>query len=135
MFSLNQRLVLATIACGLCAVASSLAQQATEPDLSGPAPPAPKPTPSENVTINLLHRMVERGLLKEEDAEELIKEAESDAAIAHAAAAEKSSKKTASFEPSAPAEGDAETEEPENEVSVTYVPDIVKQQLRDEIRA
>src|SRR4029077_13795985 len=112
MFALNQRLILATIACGLCAVASSLAQQATEPDLSGTAPPAPKPTPSENVTINLLHRMVERRLLKEEDAEELIKEAESDAAIAHAAAAEKNSKKTASSEPSAPADGDAETEEP-----------------------
>ena len=59
----------------LCAAASCLAQQAAESDLSGPPAPAPKPTPSENVTINLLHRMVERGLLKQEDADELIKEA------------------------------------------------------------
>ena len=135
MLSFNQRLILATIAGCLCAAASSLGQQAAESDLSRTAPPTPKPTPSENVTINLLHRMVERGLLKEEDADELIKEAESDAAIARAAAQEKKPKKTASSEPSAPAEDDAETDEPENEVSVTYVPDIVKQQLRDEIRA
>ena len=107
---------------------------------SGRAAPAPKPTPSENVTINLLHRMVERGLLKEEDADELIKEAENDAAIARTAA-KRAKSKTGAQRLSKPPPAEGETPKTEAKparmttVSVSYVPDIVKQQLRDEIRA
>ena len=39
----------------------------------------PKPTPSQNVTINLIHRLVQRGVLTQADADELIKQAEEDA--------------------------------------------------------
>jgi hypothetical protein len=42
----------------------------------------PRPTPSQNVTVNLIHRLVERGVLTKSDADELIKQAEQDAATA-----------------------------------------------------
>jgi Putative porin len=54
------------------------------------AQPSPSPTPiprSQNVTINLINRLVQRGVLTKEDAAELIKEAEEDAAAAKAEAA------------------------------------------------
>jgi hypothetical protein len=61
------------------------------------------------VTINLINRLVERGLLTADDAKELIAQAEADAAEAQAPA--------------------------NDTVSVTYVPEIVRMQIRDEIKA
>jgi len=115
----------------------------------------PKPTPSQNVTINLIHRLVERGVLTKDDADELIKQAEQDAATAREMAKQKRAPSSAENElasqyyaeptpiPSSvarsrtplssppdlapPAEGD-------DAVSVTYVPDVVKEQLREEIK-
>ena len=116
----------------------------------------PKPTPSQNVTVNLIHRLVERGVLTKADADELIKQAEQDAATAREMAVKQNRSQAAPEsdvasqyfteptpiprstarsagppssppEPNPPAEGD-------DEVSVSYVPDIVKQQLRDEIK-
>ena len=91
----------------------------------------PKPTPSQNVTINLIHRLVERGVLTKADADELIKQAEQDAVTAREMSKKRSQRAgdndLAAPEPSSPAEGD-------DAVSVSYVPEIVKQQLRDEIR-
>ncbi len=149
----NKRFIFTILASFFCAATPTMAQQAaapnlfaagssaaqaTEPNLSvADVAPAPKPTPSENVTINLLHRMVERGLLNEGDAEDLIKVAESDAATARAAAKGKRSTSNAGAEPGAPAEGgtEADSSDEEDAVSVSYVPEVVKQQLRDEIRA
>jgi hypothetical protein len=133
----NKHLLVAIIAATCFAAGSIIAQEAAEPAPSAElatADPKPKPTPSENVTINLLHRMVERGLLKEEDADALIKDAENDAAVARASA---KSKKTATADGEAepPAEGESPDRDAEDSVSVSYVPDIVKQQLRDEIKA
>ena len=45
---------------------------------------ASRPRPSQNVTINLINRMVEKGLLTKEDATDLIQQAEGDAAEAKA---------------------------------------------------
>lgn len=73
---------------------------------------------SQNVTINLINRLVERGALSAEDARELIQQAENDAAEARAEAT-----KTATD----PVTNDT--------VSVQYVPEIVKAQIRDEIEA
>src|SRR5262249_51998341 len=50
----------------------------------------PKPTPSQNVTINLINRLVERGVLTQGDATELIKQAEEDAAAARVMAVKQS---------------------------------------------
>jgi len=109
----------------------------------GSATPAAIP-PSQNVTINLINRLVQRGVLTQEDATELIRMAERDAEVAraHAAAAHQTAAAAEvrasaaqaavaqlAVAPSPPAEGPAD-----DEVRVTYVPEIVKQQLRDEIR-
>src|SRR5262249_57589686 len=50
----------------------------------------PKPTPSQNVTVNLINRLVERGVLTQADATELIKQAEEDAAAARVMAVKQS---------------------------------------------
>lgn len=83
------------------------------PPAAGPTPA----TPSQNVTINLINRLVQRGVLTKEDAAELIQQAEEDAAKARAQAAAPT--------PPPPAE---------DEVRVTYVPEVVKSQIRDEIK-
>src|SRR5262245_33573699 len=61
-----------------------------DPALLPPADLAPKgasrPRPSQNVTVNLINRMVEKGLLTREDATDLIQQAESDAIEARATA-------------------------------------------------
>jgi len=117
-------------------------------------PATPQPTPSQNVTINLIHRLVQRGVLTQEDADELIKQAEDDAANARALAArervqpaqaEVPDPSSFSAEPpplttSTVTEQQPLTEAPpeiaaeEDTVHVHYVPEIVKRELRDEIR-
>src|SRR5262249_26969837 len=62
---------------------SPAAKQATLGTVSA----VPRATPSQNVTINLIHRLVERGVLTQADADELIKQAEQDAATARELAA------------------------------------------------
>ncbi len=104
----------------------SLVEAATSADQSPAQPPAPAPsaTPafarSQNVTINLINRLVERGVLTKQDAAELIHMAEEDATAARAEAA------AAQATPAPTPEEDA--------VRVTYVPEVVKRQLREEIK-
>ncbi len=85
-----------------------------------PVPGAASARPSQNVTINLINRLVERGVLTKQDADELIQQAEEDAATARAQAA-------AAAAPTLSAPTD-------DEVRVTYVPEVVKAQIRDEIK-
>jgi len=85
---------------------------AAEPQLA--AAPA-TPTPSQNVTINLINRLVQRNVLSKEDAADLIQQAEADAVAARQAAAQV-----------APASEDT--------VRVTYIPEVVKDQIRDDLR-
>lgn len=124
------------------AIASSLhAQEEAAPEESAPAPalaetldptvgPAlatdlpqePKPAaaaPSENVTINLINRLVTKGILSQEEAKEMIQQAEADAATAAA-------QKDISALPPEPA--------PEDEVRIAYIPDVVRNQMRDQIQ-
>ena len=117
----------------------------------------PKPTPSQSVTINLIHRLVERGVLTKADAEELIKQAEADAETARAMAIKQSksqpapedevasqifaeptpigqsSSTTRAAAPSSPPELNPPAEG-EDEVTVSYVPEVVKEQLREDIK-
>lgn len=83
-----------------------------------PALPNPPPaSPSQNVTINLINRLVQRGVLTQADAAELIKQAEEDAATAKAQA-------ESAHEPAAS----------DDAVHVTYVPETVRAQIRDELK-
>src|SRR5215469_13976786 len=104
----------------------------------------PKPTPSQNVTINLINRLVERGVLTQADATELIKQAEEDAASARVMAVKQSKPQPSGAEevesqfaaeppPSSASELNP-TADGEDAVSVSYVPDVVKEQLREEIK-
>ena len=92
------------------------------PNLDDLPPPTPEPQPekpSQNVTINLINMLVQRGVLTHADADGLIKQAAADAARARAEA-----EADAAMLPSG---GDG--------VRVTYVPETVKAQIRDEIKA
>ena len=87
------------------------------PPLEDPVAPTPHAAagPSQNVTVNLINRLVKKGVLTAEDASDLIQQAEADAAMAKAQA-----------EANATANEDA--------VRVTYIPEVVKTQLREQIR-
>ena len=73
--------------------------------------------PSENATINLVRLLVKRGVLTQADADGIIAQANADAAAAQKAAG------TANAAPAAP-----------GQVRVTYVPAVVRNQIKEELR-
>lgn len=113
-----------------------------EADLMAAAEPPIKldrPSPSQNVTINLINRLVERGVLPKEDAELLIKQAEADAAVAReqADSTQVTATQAAMLAQAAAQAAAQATPDPvaEGTVRVTYIPEIVKAQMRDQIKA
>jgi Putative porin len=117
------------------------------------------PTPSQNVVINLINRLVQRGVLTKEDASDLIQQAEADAARAKEEVAKASTAppgtdfaqssllppvgelRNATADSQVAAQPTSPSEEippalqpgPDNTVRVTYIPEIVKNQLRQQI--
>jgi len=118
------------------AASGQLFAKADTPQLN--SPPVAGPTPTQNVVINLINRLVDRGILPKEDAVELVRQAEADAvhareqaemtagAVTQVAAMAQAAAQAAADASAAPAGGDA--------VRVTYIPEIVKAQMRDQIR-
>ncbi len=103
------------------------------PDKMAASAPPPVP-PSENVTLNLINRLVQRGILTKEDAGDLIKQAKDDAkmaaqqaALTQQAAQQAAVAQQAAMEAAAPPSSD-------ESVSVSYVPEIVKTEMRNEIK-
>jgi hypothetical protein len=103
------------------------------PDVMAASAPPPV-APSENVTLNLINRLVQRGILTKEDAGDLIRQAKEDAQrasqqsqIAHQAATQAATAQQMAMEAAAPPSSD-------DAVSVSYVPEIVKAEMRDEIK-
>ena len=89
-------------------------------------PPEPKPAaaaaPTSNVTVNLINRLVEKQILTREEADEMIKQAQADAvAVAQNAAAQ------ADIAALPPAPGP-------DDMRVTYIPEVVKNNMRDQIK-
>ena len=78
-------------------------------------------SPTANVTINLIHLMVKRGLIKQSDADDLVHQAQQEAA-----AAQQQTAANAVL---------PEANPPEDAVAVAYVPDVVKNQIREEVTA
>jgi hypothetical protein len=123
---------------------------ATDP---APPPTPPSPGPSSNVTINLIHLMVKRGLITKADSESLIEEAEQEAIIAQAQAQQAQTQSQAPAVAAAPsAPGDQESSatpggpvpavpspavpaDGDEDVNVSYVPDVVRDQIRDDVKA
>jgi hypothetical protein len=123
---------LATAAAVLLALASPAAAQ----DEAVPAGKRPtvsrNAAPSSNATVNLINLLVKQGTLTEEQAAALIKQADDEAYVARQATRD-ATEKAESAEKKATGAADAVS--PPGTKRVTYVPEIVKKQLRDEIRA
>jgi hypothetical protein len=92
------------------------------PDLDEPEPPAP-PSPSEAVVVNLIVRLVQKGILTQAEAQEMIVQAERDAAVARQNA-----------ELAALVIADARMAGEQDQV-VAHVPEPVKARLREEIKS
>jgi Putative porin len=95
-----------------------------DPEVDAPLPtdlpadvPAPAATPTGNVTINLINRLVAKGILSQAEAAEMIQQAEDDAAAVRA-------EQTA-----LPPELSME-----DEMRITYIPEVVRNQMRDQIK-
>lgn len=112
-----------------------LASTASTTPVASTASTAPA-IPSQNVTINLINLMVKRGLLAPDDAASLIKQAEQEADTARAQAATiQATAERALATQSTPPPAPAPAPSADDEVRVTYVPDVVKQQITDEVKA
>jgi hypothetical protein len=101
------------------------------PDKMAATAPA---APSENVTLNLINRLVQRGILTKDDAGDLIRQAQDDAKsaaqqaqTAQQAATQAAAAQQMAVEAAAPPQSD-------DQVSVSYVPEIVKAEMKDEIK-
>lgn len=99
------------------------------PATNAPRPPAA--TLSENVTINLINRLVQRGALTKADADDLIQLAEQDAVMAQQQrqALAETQAVVAAQNAIPPLEPDQE------EVRVTYIPESVKEEIRSQLRS
>ncbi|NIF25177.1 hypothetical protein F3J44_02150 [Pantoea sp. Tr-811] len=98
-----------TLAIGLLAAATAV------------GPTVASAAPSDNATVNLIRLLVEQGVLKQDKADALIAQAEREAREVRAA------NSAAPIVAQAPAAN--------GEVRVQYVPAVVRQQIRDEIKA
>ncbi len=99
------------------------AQEPTDPavDLPPVSDVPVEPAPSSNVTINLINRLVQKGILTQAEAGEMIQQALADAETARNAAA---NAEIAALPPAPSAD----------DLRVTYIPEVVKNQMRDEIQ-
>lgn len=104
--------------------------------LDGPAltdvqpEPAPAPKRSANFAINLIQRLVKKGVLEQAEADELIKQADEDTVVARqeaaAVAVQAAAEVHTAMTPTTP---------PEGSVRVAYIPETVKAELREQIKA
>lgn len=88
--------------------------------------------PSSNATVNLINLLVKQGTLSEDQAAALIKQADDEAYVARQARRDAAAKAEDAEKAATTA---TEAVSPPGTRRVTYVPEIVKKQLRDEIRA
>jgi hypothetical protein len=115
------------IACAVPAAAQDdSVPQGKRPTVSRDAPP------SSNATVNLINLLVKQGTLTEEQATALTKQADDEAYIARQATRDASTKAEGAEKKATTA---ADAASPPGTKRVTYVPEIVKKQLREEIRA
>jgi len=104
----------------------------------GSGDPSMPPPASDSVTINLINKLVQRGILTKEDARDMVQQAEAEAqvareqmqtdmfVIAQAAAAQAASDQIAL--------AGGSTAFSEEDVRVTYIPEPVKMQIKEDIK-
>ena len=127
-----------TIRAGLTSIAAiSLALTIPAAAQDGAGQTAKRPTvsrnapPSSNSTINLINLLVKQGALSEEQAAMLIKQADDEAYVARQAVRDATAKAEGADKRATTA---ADAVSPPGTKRVTYVPEIVKQQIRDDIK-
>ncbi|MGY3614637.1 putative porin [Bradyrhizobium sp. USDA 10063] len=142
MFEINpgarrRALLLAVSLAALSCAAPALGQPADEAgapekkaESKRPKVSDAKPT-SPNATVNLLNLMVKRKLLSEDEAQALIKQAEDETYVSRQAAKDASAKADDAAKAATAA---AAAANPPGTKHVTYVPEIVKRQLREDIK-
>ncbi|WP_297352538.1 putative porin [Paraburkholderia sp.] len=111
------------IACSAGAQAQSLDTQAQAQGTA--AAGASAAAPSESTVINLINLLVKRGVLTQANANDLIHEAQTEAAQARATA-------SAAARPAAPMVVNGQTQP--GDVAVPYVPQVVRDQIRDQVK-
>lgn len=84
---------------------------------------AQSPAPSDNATINLIRLLVQQGVIKQDQADALVKQAEADAVRARSAAA-----------PAAAAGGAGAAIAQPGDVRVPYIPETVRAEIRNEVK-
>ena len=102
------------------AVAATPVDTAAAPQ-AGDLPVSPA-APTPNVTVNLIHRLVQKGILTQAEAATMIQQAEADAATAAQAAAAVAQTAAAVAPPAA------------DDLRVSYIPEVVRNQMRDQIK-
>lgn len=121
--------------CALSCASPAMGQSAEDPEAKTAPPRKPAVTQtrstSPNATVNLLNLMVQKGLVTREEADALIKQADNEAYVARQAAKDAG---TRADEAAKAAGAAAAAAQPPGTRHVTYVPEIVKQQLREEIK-
>jgi Putative porin len=128
-------LPLAVSLCALIGAAPALGQIASDRDASArksdkSGVSQTKPT-SPNATINLVNLLVKQGVLTEDQAASLIKQADDEAYVSRQAAKDAAAK---ADEAAKAANAATAVASPPGTKHVTYVPEIVKRQLREEIK-
>ena len=107
-----------------------IAKEAAKDDPDAPKVSRVKP-PSPNAMVNLINAMVEQGLLSEEKATALIKQAEDEAYVARQAARDATARADDAAKAATSA---AAAASPPGTQRVSYVPEIVKRQLREQLK-
>lgn len=120
----------------LAAISSMLAgpahaQDSKQDSRKGVAAVSRAKASSPNATINLVNLLVQQGTLTEEQAQALIKQAEDEAYVSREASRDATAK---ADEAAKAATAAAAAASPPGTKRVTYVPDVVKKQLREEIK-
>ncbi|TKW76886.1 MAG: hypothetical protein DI543_18600, partial [Bradyrhizobium icense] len=127
--SLLVRLIPAVIGLTLAAPAWAAEE---DPAASVKRPTVTRSTaPSPNSTVNLINLLVKQGVLTDEQAANLIKQADDEAYIARQAVRDAGTRADNAQKTATTA---AEAASPPGTKRVTYVPEIVKKQLREEIK-
>jgi hypothetical protein len=117
-----------------CLAVPAVAQDAAVGDGAGSPSKLPKiskkKAASPNATINLVNLLVEKGILTEDQAKSLIKQAEDEAYVARESAKDATAK---AGEATKAASAAAAAALPAGTKRVTYVPEIVKKQIREDL--
>lgn len=128
---MERRDLVAAAAVLLAIVAPAAAQDEAASSTKRPTVSRDAP-PSANATVNLINLLVKQGVLTEEQAAALVKQADDEAYVARQAVRDAAAKADGAEKKATNA---ADAVSPPGTKRVTYVPEIVKKQLRDEIRA